>query len=525
MRKILVLLATILILTATILYIRTDSPTILYIPIDNRPVNYSYVASLSEITDITLQMPPPQYLNTGETETDPEPIWDWLETNTKQASAIILSLDTLFYGGLVPSRNHNIPEDVLSSRLSRLEGLASSTKAPIYVFGTIMRSSVTADSFGHPGYFEEYGNKLHRLSILTDKVSQHLATPQEQDDYHRFLAEIPPSVLQDYFERRQKNQNVLLKALSLAETNRLTHIAIGRDDTAPFSFSKMDIRQLSDSISRANQQAPRADTYPGTDEIGALLFARTVLDLKKHTPTVATLYGTPQGEELIPRYEDVSLQESTSARLRTLGANPSEPDSAEILLLVHTPTETFGEAAAQTGSEPDTDLPRNMANKVRSALASGKAVALADIAYVNGADDALMRLLTEEQTLTRLSAYAGWNTAGNSIGTALAHSALHSFYSTNRDFSPQAQQRALFTRIIEDWAYQSVVRQEIRTRYNIDHGGNRIPLQTLPQITEDIEAALNEFTQSQISGNAVVTEVALPWSRLFDIHFTLEFND
>lgn len=470
-------------------------------------------------------MPPPQVLNNGETETDPTPLWDWLERRVKKADAVILSLDSLFYGGLVPSRSHNIPADQLTDRLNRLEKLTQSTRAPVYAFGTIMRSSVTADSFGHPGYFENYGNKLYRLSTLADKVAQNLATAAEKADYDRILAEIPTSVLDDYHSRRRKNQNVLLNALSLAETDRLTYIAIGRDDTAPYSFSKMELRELTEPLTRANQTVHRADTYPGADEIGALLLARAVLDLKNQSPQVAVLYGTADGPGLIPRYEDVPLQESTAARLRTLGANQSGSNDAQIILLLHTPPDTFREAAHQTQTQPYTPQHNQISTLVQTALTNGQTVALADIAYVNGADDALMRALQENNTLSALAAYSGWNTAGNSIGTALAHSALYHLYSTKLNFRAEAHQQALYTRIIEDWAYQSGIRQDVRTRHGIAHGGSLINPAALPDITWDIESSLNHFTQTHLSKNILITDVTLPWNRLFDIRFRLEQKD
>ena len=41
---------------------------------------------------------------------------------------MVLSTDTLIYGGLVDSRKHNIPLSTLQNRLKRIEGLKARNK-------------------------------------------------------------------------------------------------------------------------------------------------------------------------------------------------------------------------------------------------------------------------------------------------------------------------------------------------------------------------------------------------------------
>jgi len=63
------------------------------------------------------------------------------------------------------------------------------------------------------------------------------------------------------------------------------------------------------------------------------------------------------------------------------------------------------------------------ARLVADLLEAGRRVAVADCAHPNGADPALVRALqvVVGGEWERLSGYAGWNTAGNTIGTAVAH--------------------------------------------------------------------------------------------------------
>src|SRR5690625_7129093 len=52
-----------------------------------------------------------------------------------------------------------------------------------------------------------------------------------------------------------------------------------------------------------------------------------------------------------------------------------------------------------------------------------KLIAIADIAYANGADPVMVPQLLQAFEPHELAGYAGWNTAGNTIGTVVAHSA------------------------------------------------------------------------------------------------------
>ncbi len=53
---------------------------------------------------------PPQNLISGKiTKVKQIKSWLWVEQNAGRADVMVLSTDTLIYGGLVDSRKHNIP--------------------------------------------------------------------------------------------------------------------------------------------------------------------------------------------------------------------------------------------------------------------------------------------------------------------------------------------------------------------------------------------------------------------------------
>ena len=77
---------------------------------------------------------------------------------------------------------------------------------------------------------------------------------------------------------------------------------------------------------------------------------------------------------------------------------------------------------------------------------AGQTVIVADVAYPNGADPLLIELLLNSVDITRLAAYGAWNTAGNTIGTALAQ-ACAAHWAEIPD-QREAQQRFLLHRFL-----------------------------------------------------------------------------
>ena len=77
---------------------------ICFIPIDNRPVCYNLAKDIAAIdNDIELLIPPREYLGDLKKNAKVNLIIDWLK-QISVCDAMILSLDTLAYGGLIPTR-------------------------------------------------------------------------------------------------------------------------------------------------------------------------------------------------------------------------------------------------------------------------------------------------------------------------------------------------------------------------------------------------------------------------------------
>jgi hypothetical protein len=147
-------------------------------------------------------------------------------------------------------------------------------------------------------------------------------------------------------------------------------------------------------------------------------------------------------------------------------------------------------------------------------MRAGRKVAVADVAFPNGAEPALVELLLENVAVHKLAAFGGWNTAGNTLGTVLGAACVPC-----RDDA--ARLRQLAHHLLEDWAYQSVVRDLV---YAAKPWTNHWPT-----------TQVNEFTHNQLQPFAariraagvpcVPTNVRHPWQRAFEIDFDLDATD
>jgi hypothetical protein len=84
----------------------------------------------------------------------------------------------------------------------------------------------------------------------------------------------------------------------------------------------------------------------------------------------------------------------------------------------------------------------------------------------------LMNTLLAElpQAIAQLYAYAGWNTPGNTLGSALAMGIVRWWAEKQHCFDGLAFKQLLFLRLADDWLYQSQVRTQLRQKLAYDFG-------------------------------------------------------
>ena len=143
-------------------------------------------------------------------------------------------------------------------------------------------------------------------------------------------------------------------------------------------------------------------------------------------------------------------------------------------------------------------------------------VAVADVAFANGADNALMNQLKKNDLQFKIRSYGGWNTATNASGFLIGAGTL-TRYMDDKDVA-----ELLITRYMDDWAYEANVRQEIfAASYSTAGEGDPFNLneKLLP-----LEKMLNEKMTAFVTENLKVPnrwrledlKFSLPWQRTFE---------
>ena len=532
---------------------------LLYLPLDDRPINYDYPCILAQMAGMSINLPPREWLGNPWQPSQHTDLIRWLEQASVNADVVVLAVDTLAYGGLIPSRTSSEGIAEILSRLEVLKRLkAAHPSLQILASSVILRISRSDSAEEEKPYWSTYGSRMFRLSYLEHKSALGEASSSECLERDELRAQIPHEVYSDYLQGRSRNHAINRAMLNWLEDGVFDYLLFPQDDTADYGWNIAEARTLQGLI-QARELSGRASTYPGADEIGCLLLARAACRQAGFAPRVWPRYSSVQGAFAITAYEDRPIHELLKAHLAPLGGTVAESlEDSDLLLFINAPAECQGAADLQwlieqqsssSASHPvkvneifrqtrrEMTTPRRSVEEfirsMRVALDTNKPVALADVAFVNGADLSLGRLLMKANLAPRLAAFGGWNTAGNTLGTVLAHGVIR-VLSSQQNITP-VQQAAhlafLFLRYLDDYFYQTLVRTQTAYESLPDLGlaptFERLPdnivtrVETIIQnrLTPHISSLCELFLQRGLIRDIQVTHIHLPWQRLFEIGF------
>lgn len=549
---------------------------ILYIPLDERPCNWQYPQHLANLPQqLSLVVPPIHDLGTKKEPANVEQLWAWIHQEIPRCQGAILSVEMLVYGGLLPSRLHHHSLTVLSDRLNRIRQLKlDHPHLTLFASNLIMRTPAYDSSEEEPDYYADWGKAIFRWGWLYDKQQRQGLTDIETQQFDHLRQTLPTDYLNDYRDRRSKNLAVNQGAIALVQDNSIDFLAIPQDDSAPYGFTALDQKQTINQIIEGRLQH-RVHLYPGADEVGCTLLARLYQALAQrsdhppdqaslgstdmlHAPqgarapsasyrqpagTVATkerlkdaysginlyiLYSSVNSESIIPLYEDRPLGESVKSHVLAAGATiVHDPYQSDVILAVNTPGKVMQEAWDQPRKDITYTTYRNLrvfVDDIQRFLAEGKAVAIADVAFANGGETELVQLLDDAQCWDDILAYAGWNTCCNTLGTAIA-SAILGLNTLHAD----VVQRNKIYRLLEDWAYQSIVRMEVVHQYlpTIDasyYDFNGQEVSVLAEIERRIRLVWDQMVQQSFQDQDWGLTTVSPWHRMFEIGVTLDIQ-
>ncbi|MFB5762635.1 DUF4127 family protein [Paenibacillus medicaginis] len=497
-------------------------------PLDERPCNYEFPYLLAKGTDYMPERPPLDMMGRKKTPGDTDRLWAWLEQAAEGAHGAVLALDTLLYGGIVPSRLHGMNEEQVLERLTRLRGLkADHPGLRIYAFQLIMRCPQYSSAEEEPDYYEDWGREIFRKGFISHRKELGLAADDELAELEDIDRRLPPDVLDDYLGRRAINAAINRAALELVAEGGIEFLIIPQDDSAPYGYTARDQEEIRGRIAELGLEL-RAYMYPGADEVGCTLFARMVNTDTGRIPLIYPRLSSLQGAFVTPLYEDRYFYESLKYQVLASGGLivPSAAE-ADMVLLVNMPGDTMSEAAVQRQPMAGYDVLRNIAELAEFGgymlFHEGKPVAVADVGYANGGDLKLIRLLRQKNMLFSLAGYAGWNTSSNTLGTVLAQSMLFLHYGRTA-----GHLNFLALRYAEDVCYCSLVRTEMNNGVVESMGLSKFMLdgqrgQAAALIRTKLSQAIEERINGE-GGRVEITDCFMPWNRTFEVGLAVSYH-
>ena len=391
---------------------------ICFIPIDNRPVCYNLAKDIAAIDEnIELFIPPREFLGDLTRSAGVNEIIEWIE-NIPECDAMVISLDTIAYGGLIPSRRSTDSLEDIKSRLKRLKPSLKNKK--VYAFSSIMRISNNNYNEEEKEYWKDWGKKIFEYS------------------YSGVNDGIPQAILDDYLATRKRNFEINKTYLNWG----LNTLIFSKDDCAPKGFNVDEAREL---------ERLGAKTKTGADEIPLTLLARAIEKEIK----VFVEFTEPDYKDCISNYEDVSIEKSVQGQLELGGFTQVQTrEEADVILIVNNFIEKQGEHVMGWTTQPFR----------KTFIPPDKPYAIADVRYANGADNDFVEQLLPQIDLKNFYGYAGWNTSANTIGSLLAGVKVR--WNAGK-YNEADFKRLQIIRFLDDWAYQANVRGMIENPCDI----------------------------------------------------------
>ena len=458
---------------------------------------------------------------------------EWLLAKAGEVEAMVVSADMLCYGGLIASRLPGLDRESARARLKTLEALKRRRQAaPLYVFSTIMRLA--------PTLARERDRQRHQDLLTFARLCGEEGRPRDRKAALAARNRLGENAIAEYLAARARNLSINEELIDLAGRGLIDYLVIGQDDAASTGLHLAERKALEQAArargllpsGRAGAGADRIAFLAGADEMGLTLVCRAVCQRQGRRPRGSVSYSSPAGRRRVPSYEDRTLEQSAREHLLCAGARPFEATEAsrrarrpDFLLFVHN--------SRAPGAGP------RLARRVVGALEAGETVGVADVAAPNGADPDLAEALLASGLAGRLASYAAWNTAGNTLGTAIAQACLRLV--APPPAGEQAHLEFLLSRFLDDYLYQAVLRARLdrklaalgRPSLRLGAGwreaeelARRLLAPEVPGAAQAILQGLGRGPRGLAGRGARLARwrVRLPWRRTFEIALQLNIS-
>ena len=493
---------------------------ILFVPLDTRPITDADSWDAPARLGYEMVVPPEELLGTESRKGDPDGLWKWLMENAPGAKAAVISTDSMLYGSLVASRSHELTGEVINERVQRFKELHERyPRLSLYAYGTVLRTLLSNTHSGpgmEPEEYQRNAVKIYDYSALRDKIDMGEGSSRDKKNLEKMEKDISPVVMKSWEERHKLNYNANEALIDLTRQGALSFFFLGGDDSARLSQTHYEVRHL-DEYGR-DLGKTRFQVTSGADELGMVMLCRAVNDNLGDYPFVYVAYNKGKGADTIPSYcfEEIG-KDVDSTILAAGGMTVKDPKRADLVLAINTnPNGKTSEANSPENTVKPRSGTKYFVSMVKDFVEKGYPVGVGDIAYANGADNALMEQLRKENLQFRLRAYGGWNTATNTTGFLIG-TGLMTKWMPAKD-----AQELMLKRYLDEWAYQSNVRGRLSNALpGLPGEGNGAKLDgKRAAAAEQGTKWMAEFAEKNIrlpeGFSLKKLRITHPWNRLFE---------
>ncbi len=454
------------------------------IPIDNRPVCYNLAKEIAGIDgDLELLLPERSLLGGLTSYSDVDGIIEWAK-NIGKVDALIVSLDTIAYGGLISSRRSNDSYEEIEKRLIKFKKIFEK-KTKVYAVSSIMRISNNNYNEEEKEYWNLYGEKIFNYSY----------------NFHKNLndeTDVPKEIIDDYLATRYRNLQVNKLYIKWFKEGFFDTLVFSKDDCAQYGLNIMESELLEKLLKENDNKNSTALIKTGADEIPLSLISRALCDYRGVRPKIFLNFLSPQDKDLISHYEDVSIEKCIKGQIELANCKVSYAENSDLIMIINNFESWQGEIVMGVDTKSYT----------KEIKYPEKPYMIADVRFANGSDKKFVNKLLKHKPDKYFYGYSGWNTSANTVGTLIC-TALVKLFAT--DYNHENFKKAQLIRFLDDWAYQAEVRQTLKKQ------SERPNIKNLQKYMLPYEKKLKKYLGTD--GNV---KYKFPWKRYFEVEVVIK---
>lgn len=504
---------------------------VLLVPLDNRPAAGQFAQMMGAMADVQVVMPPYETLGRFVQPGDPEAILGWLEQqNYDDVSAVIASSDMIAYGSLIASRTNDTSQALAIQRLQRLARIrAKNPKAKFYIFSSIMRLAPTATRAT-----AAWRLQLAKYAELKDQYRRE-PTVDLKKRIANLAAKIPTYEVAKYEDARNRSLEVSREAIKMIARKQFDYLIFGQDDAKPYGPHIPETERLR-KLTANLYQTGSVYFCEGIDQLGNISLSRALLRKAAWSPKLRIVYSDDAQKTKIANYESKQIQTSVKDQILSSGARIAEGDQEyDYTLYINVPDRR---------EQPFEAFQKGLTEEIDQ----GFPVAVADINIGRDgtSDAALFDTLNQGDRMFKLLAFAGWNTAGNTLGTTIPTANIYLLArrlqvdALKREL---AQREFLLHRFVNDYAYHKFTRPQAYGMIDASPRASREETYgaAFDEVNEfvglDLREHLDQYfekdflgkkfyvgtTQYQVSELSDV-KIFLPWPRAYEVRLEFKLN-